>query len=164
MKKNFRLTILFFETGATRVSGGGWKKCDRERIHDETVFPIDPKSNPIQPHFMKSTILTLSLVLVAGLAVAAEGDKPAKGKGGAPDPAKRAEMMLKNLDKDSNGSISKEEFAAGPMAKRANGDQEKIDKAFARIDKDGDGSITKEELEKMPAPKPGAGKKPKGDN
>lgn len=108
---------------------------------------------------MKSTILSLSLVLVAGLAMAADGDKPgAKGKGGPVDPAKRAEMMLKKLDTDKSGGISKEEFAAGPMAKRANGDQEKIDKAFGRIDKDGDGSITKEELEKMPAPKPGAGK------
>lgn len=122
---------------------------------------------------MKSTVLTLSLVLVAGLAVAAEGDKPGKKPeaGGAPDPAKRAEMMMKNLDKDSDGKISKTEFAAGPMAKRANGDQAAIDKAFGRIDKDSDGSITKEELAAMPVRKPGEGggkpggaKKPKGDS
>ncbi|MCB1231414.1 MAG: EF-hand domain-containing protein [Verrucomicrobiae bacterium] len=113
---------------------------------------------------MKSLVLTLSLVLVAGITLAAEGDKPGKGKGGAaPDPAKRAQQMMKTLDKDSDGKISKEEFAAGPAAKRANGDQSKIDKAFSRLDSDGDGSITKEEIEKAPAPGKGP-KKPKGSN
>lgn len=116
----------------------------------------------------KPILLTLALTLVAGVAVAAEGDKPKKGEGkkpgGGADPAKRAEMMLKKLDTDSDGKISKAEFAAGPMAKRAEGDQAKIDAAFGRVDKDGDGSITKAELEAMPArggkPGEGGGKKP----
>ena len=113
----------------------------------------------------KTSLMTLALALVAGVAMAAEGDKPKKGEGKKPggdvDPAKRAEMILGKLDTDKSGSISKEEFAASPMAKRAQGDQEKIDAAFGRMDKDGDGSITQAELAAMPAR--GGGKKPGGE-
>lgn len=115
----------------------------------------------------KSILLTVALMLTSGLAIAAEGDKPKKGAGKKPggesaDPAKRAEMILQKLDTDKSGSISEAEFAEGPMAKRAQGDEEKIKKAFARMDKDGNGSITAEELAAMPARKPGegGGKKP----
>lgn len=112
----------------------------------------------------KTSLMTLALALVTGIAMAAEGDKPKKGeakKPGGADPTKRAEMILGKLDTDKNGSISKEEFAAGPMAKRAQGDQTKIDAAFGRMDKNGDGAITKEELAAMPAR--GGGKKPGGE-
>jgi len=126
---------------------------------------------------MKTTLLTLSLTLIAGLAVAGpDGGKPGKdGKPGhdhkAMDPAKRAEMMMKKLDTDSDGKISKAEFAAGPMGKRMTekrGD-EAIDKFFGRVDKDGDGNLTEEELAAMPAHKKGGkkggeGKKPKKDS
>ena len=68
-------------------------------------------------------ILVVATAMVAGLAVGiaqAEDEKgKGKGKGKGGDPAKRAEMMVQKLDKDGNGTLSKEEFAASPMAKKA---------------------------------------------
>lgn len=102
--------------------------------------------------------LVVATAMVAGLAVGiaqAEDEKgKGKGKGKGGDPAKRAEMMIKKLDTDGNGTISKEEFAAGPMAKKAkeSGKEGMIDKAFAARDKNSDGQLDKAELS---APRPG---------
>ena len=92
-------------------------------------------------------VITVALSLMAGLAFAAEGDK--KGKGKAPaDPAKRAEMMLKECDKDANQKLSKEEYAASKAAQgmKAKGGDEAVEKSFKARDKDCDGFLCKDEL------------------
>lgn len=105
--------------------------------------------------------LVLATTLVAGFAVglsqAEEGKGKGKGDGKGGDPAKRAEAMIKQLDKDGNGTISKEEFVAGPMAAKAKekgGDPEKM---FAGRDTNKDGQLDKAELSAPPKPK-GEGK------
>ncbi|MCB1086685.1 MAG: hypothetical protein KDM63_06545 [Verrucomicrobiae bacterium] len=107
---------------------------------------------------MKLSLLTLTFALVAGLAFAQGEKKKGEGKGGPVDPAKRAEGMMKKLDTNSDGKISKEEWAAGPMAAgaKAKGGDEAVNKGFARIDKNSDGNIDMDELKSMPA---GKGKK-----
>ena len=114
--------------------------------------------------------LVLTTALVAGLAVGlshAEDDKgKGKGKGKAADPAARADAMIKSLDKDANGTISKEEFAAGPMAAKAKekGGDGMIDKIFAGRDTNSDGQLDKAELSAPPKGKGGekGGEKGKG--
>lgn len=107
--------------------------------------------------------LVVATTVVAGLAVGlsqAEEEK-GKGKGKGGDPAKRAEAMIKQLDKDSNGTLSKEEFAAGPMAAKAKEKGADIDKMFAGRDTNKDGQLDKAELS---APPKGKGKgKGKGE-
>ena len=102
---------------------------------------------------MKSTILTIAFAMIAGFALAADdkkGDDAGKGKGkGKGDPAARAEMMLKKLDTDKDGKISKEEFLASPMAKKAKDKGGDPEKNFTRLDANKDGFITKDELAKM---------------
>ena len=97
-------------------------------------------------------ILVVATAMIAGLAVglshAEEEGGKGKGKGkGKGDPAARAEMMIKKLDTDGNGTISKDEFAAGPMAAKMKekGGDGAIDKIFKARDKDGDGELSKEE-------------------
>ena len=106
---------------------------------------------------MKSKLLIIALTSVTSFALAADGDK--KPKGDAPNPAKRAEMMLKNSDTDKNGSISKTEFANSKMGKAMTEKRgaDAVGKAFTRIDKNKNGELEKGELAAM-----GAGKKGKG--
>ncbi len=112
--------------------------------------------------------LVLTTALVAGLAVGlshADDDKgKGKGKGKAADPAARADAMIKSLDKDANGTISKEEFAAGPMAAKAKekGGDGMIDKIFAGRDTNKDGQLDKAELSTPPKGKGGDKGKGKG--
>ncbi|MBP9225963.1 MAG: hypothetical protein KBF76_18980 [Verrucomicrobiales bacterium] len=114
--------------------------------------------------------LVLTTALVAGLAVGlshADDDKgKGKGKGKAADPAARADAMIKSLDKDANGTLSKEEFAAGPMAAKAKekGGDGMIDKIFAGRDTNSDGQLDKAELSAPPKGKGGekGGEKGKG--
>lgn len=106
-------------------------------------------------------ILILATVVVSGMALglhAEEGDK-GKGKGHGGDPAKRAEAMIKKLDTDGNGTISKAEFAASPMGEKMKAKEGMLDKAFAARDTNGDGELDKAELSK---PGPGAKGKGKG--
>ena len=112
---------------------------------------------------MKKQIFTLAVALVAGFAVgiAQADDEKGKGKktGGKGDPAKRAEMLLKKCDKDADEKLSKDEFAASPIAKRMNekkGDGAS-DKVFGRMDKNKDGFLDKAELSAAPKGK-GKGK------
>lgn len=104
--------------------------------------------------------------LVAGLAVGLHAEEKGKGKGDGKggDPAKRAEAMIKQLDKDGNGTISKEEFAAGPMAAKAKEKGGDVDKIFAGRDKNSDGQLDKAELSMPPKGKGDKGKgKGKGE-
>ena len=61
----------------------------------------------------------------------------------ADKPKKDPEAAFKKLDKNSDGKVSKEEFAAGAK------DAAKADKAFAKKDKNGDGSLSLEEFKAM---------------
>ncbi len=114
---------------------------------------------------MKKALL-YSVTILAGLSlglVQADDEKGGKGKGGkggkGGDPAARAEMMIKKLDKDGNGTVSKEEFAAGPMAERFKDKEGALDKMFASKDKNSDGELDKAELSAPPK----GGKGGKGD-
>ena len=96
-------------------------------------------------------ILLVATALVAGMTVgldAQDGDKKGKGGKGKGDPAKRIEMMFEKFDTDKNGSISKAEFAASPIAGKIKekGGENSIDKLFAARDKNSDGELTKKEL------------------
>lgn len=96
--------------------------------------------------------------LSIGFAVAQDAPK-GKGKGKGPvDPAKRAEMILKQFDKDGDGFLSKEEFAATPLAARVKEKGGDVDKFFAARDTDKDGKLSKEELAAPPAGGKGKGK------
>jgi hypothetical protein len=110
----------------------------------------------------KFLVLTTTLVagLAVGLAQAEEGKEKGKGKGKGGDPAKRAEGMIKALDKDGNGTISKEEFLAGPAATKAKADGKDPEKMFAARDGNKDGQLDKAELSAPPKGKGGKGKKP----
>jgi len=89
---------------------------------------------------MKSITSILAILALAATVHAAEGDKkPEAGKKKAPNP----EEMFKRLDKDGNGSISKEEYMASPQAKK---DEAKAAERFGKLDKNGDGSLSKEEF------------------
>lgn len=109
---------------------------------------------------MKLTLLTVTFALIAGLSIAAEGEKKGKGGGAPADPAARAEGMMKKLDTNKDGKISKDEFAAGPQATamKAKGGDEAVGKAFGRIDKNSDGNLDMDELKAMPAGKGKGGK------
>ncbi len=115
----------------------------------------------------KKNLLVVATALVAGfslgIAQAAEDKKPeGKGKGKGGDPTKRAEMMIKKLDKDGSGTVSKAEFAAGPMAERFKDKEGALDKMFASRDKNEDGELDKAELSAPPKGGKGKGPKPEG--
>jgi Ca2+-binding EF-hand superfamily protein len=91
------------------------------------------------------TILTfgaLALALTSMQTFAADAGNAKKGEGKR-DP----EAMFKRLDTNNDGSISKEEWDASPMAKK---DADKAAKSFTARDKDKDGKITKEEFTAAP--------------
>jgi Ca2+-binding EF-hand superfamily protein len=94
---------------------------------------------------MKSITSILAILALAATVNAAEGaKKPDAGKKkGPPNP----EQMMKTLDKDGNGSISKEEFLASPGAKK---DAAKAEERFGKMDKNKDGSLSKEEITPKP--------------
>ena len=109
---------------------------------------------------MKSKLLIIAITSLTSFAMAADGDnKGKKPEGGKPNPAKRAEMILKNADKDGNGTISKAEFSNSKMGKTITEKKgaDAAGKAFTRIDKDKDGELSKGELTSMGG---GKGKKP----
>lgn len=108
-------------------------------------------------------IFILATVIISGLAFSLQAEEGDKGKGrgkGDMDPAKRAEAMIKKLDTDGNGTVSKAEFAAGPMAEKMKAKEGMLDKVFAARDTNKDGELDQAELAK-PGPG-GKGKGPKG--
>jgi EF hand len=120
------------------------------------------RSNKSYRFMNKTLILGAFALLTASFAISAEGDKPKKPA----DPAARAKMMLEKLDTDKNGTLSKEEFAAGPIAEREKEKPGSTDKAFTARDTNKDGQLDLAELSVVPEGKgkPGPGKpKPAGD-
>ena len=92
---------------------------------------------------MKSIITLLSVLAITASVHAADD---AKGKGKGADP----EKVFAKLDSNSDGKISKEEFMAGPAAKK---DAAKAEESFGKKDKNKDGSLTKEEMAPVKQPK-----------
>ncbi len=93
---------------------------------------------------MKAITSILSILALAATLNAADGDAPKKpaaeaGKKAPPSP----EAMMKALDKNTDGKVSKEEFMASPGAKK---DEAKAGERFGKMDKDKDGSLTLEEM------------------
>lgn len=106
-----------------------------------------PFSKPTQNTskiIMKAIATILSVLALGSFTLnAAEGDAPKKPK---MDPAK----AFAKLDANKDDSISKDEWAASPQAKK---DAEKAEKAFANKDKDKDGKLSKEEFTAAPKKK-----------
>ena len=86
------------------------------------------------------TSLLAILALSAVTSFAADGDakKPEGGK-----PKMNPEEMLKKLDTDKDGKVSKAEWMASPNAKK---DEAKATERFGKMDKNSDGSLTLEEM------------------
>jgi Ca2+-binding EF-hand superfamily protein len=82
---------------------------------------------------MKVTIILIALFLGASLAATAAD------KGDKKDP----EAILKSLDTNKDGSVSKEEYLA---SKKAQKDPAKAGKRFEKADANKDGKLSKEEL------------------
>ena len=74
------------------------------------------------------------------------GDGPPRGEH-RPDPNR----MLRNLDKDSDGSVTFDEFRAGPRASQLTEDEQK--KRFEKMDRNKDLKLTPEDFPGQP-PKP----------
>lgn len=87
---------------------------------------------------MKSITSILAILALAATVNAADEKKPEAGKKKA-----SPEEMFKKLDKDANGSVSKEEFLASPQAKK---DEAKATERFGKMDKDSNGSLSLEEM------------------
>jgi hypothetical protein len=102
-------------------------------------------------------ILTLAALFVsASLALAAdEPKKPGDGKGGKDGKRPSPEEIMKRLDTNADGSVSKDEYMAGPRAKQ---DPAKGAEQFTKLDKDSDGKLTKEEFAAMAKGKKGDSK------
>lgn len=94
-------------------------------------------------------ILTSILAITASafVATAAEGDKPAETKPAAPaaegKKGHNPEEAFKKLDSNNDGSISLDEFKAGPMGKK---DPAKAEEIFKKKDKNSDGKLEKGEF------------------
>lgn len=79
-----------------------------------------------------------ALLLTAGIVGAQDGDRPRPPGGPGGEGAGRILEFLKNADKDQDGKLSKDEFAAVS--------QRDTDERFARMDGNGDGFVDKEEV------------------
>ena len=86
---------------------------------------------------VKSAMLTAMVTLFFSANLSAQ--QPQGGQGQKERPS--VDQIFKEMDKDEDGKLTKEELK-GP-----------IKDDFAKIDTDEDGYITKEELEKAPKPK-----------
>lgn len=87
---------------------------------------------------MKTIIKTLAIFALASSISLAEEDKKHGGDQAnrkRPNPAE----IIKKLDTDGDGSVSKQEFMAGERAQK---NPERAAKAFAHMDADGDGKLT----------------------
>ena len=105
-----------------------------------------------------------AMVIATSLTLAQDGPKGPKKHGkdgkGRPNP----EAIFKKLDADGSGSVSLEEFKAGPRGKE---NPEKAGEFFKKIDKDGNGELSLEEFKSHRPPHkkggPGGPGKPDGD-
>lgn len=110
---------------------------------------------------MRTYISTIGAMAVAASLCFGE-DQPPKGPGGpggpgGPERGKRPppEEVFKKLDTSGDGTLSLDEFKAGPMAQKK---PDKAEEIFKKIDADSNGSVTLEEFKKHRPPHgPGKG-------
>jgi hypothetical protein len=105
---------------------------------------------------MKLILNTLTALAISLSFASAEDAKPAKPADGKPQMS--PEDAFKKMDKDSDSSVTLEEFKASPRGKK---DPAKAEEVFKKMDKDSNGKLSLEEF-KAHGPKPGKGGK-KGD-
>lgn len=84
-----------------------------------------------------------------------QGGKPGQG-GKQGGPRMEPQQMLRQLDKDADGSISFDEFRASPMVKNLTEDEQ--EDRFEALDKNGDLKLSPDDL--PPAPPRGDGRPP----
>ncbi len=97
----------------------------------------------MKPILKMKIITTLCALAFCGALSLNAADKPKKAGAGGDKPHMTAEEIFKKLDANGDGSLSKEEFMAGPKAKA---DPAKGEEHFKALDKDGDGKVTLEEF------------------
>jgi hypothetical protein len=106
---------------------------------------------------MKTLITTIGALAMATTLCLAE-DKPPQPPPGGPGgdrPRPNPEEAFKKLDANGDGSVTLDEFKAGPRAQQ---NPERAEGAFKRMDKDGDGKLTLEEFKSgRPPGGPGGG-------
>ena len=90
-----------------------------------------------------STSFLAILALSAVTSFAADGDAPKKPEGDKGKPKMSPEEIIKKLDTDGDGKVSKAEWMASPRAKK---DEAKATERFSKMDKNADGFITLDEL------------------
>lgn len=100
-------------------------------------------------------ILSLAIaatMTVSGMAFAADGDKPARKPEGKPGdrPAGGPGEMIKRLDTDKDGKVSKDEAKGNP----------RLTENFAKFDTNSDGFIDEAEFKANAPTKRGGGDKP----
>ena len=83
---------------------------------------------------MKTKIISTAVIAAFSMALAVNAAEGEKKKGGG----------FASLDKNNDGSISKEEYMASPNAQKDTG---KAEARFKSLDKNGDGKLSKEEFE-----------------
>ena len=106
---------------------------------------------------MKPYICTLgALALATSLSLAQDNPPgPPPGPGGPDGPKRPAPAeVFKKLDANADGSVTLEEFKAGPRAAK---DPDKAAEIYKKIDANADGSVTLEEFKAFRPPhRPGA--------
>ncbi len=111
---------------------------------------------------MKKLVTTLSALALATTLSLAQ-DKPAGPPPGGPGPGPggpggpgggrpNPEEIFKKLDTNNDGSLSLDEFKAGPRAQK---EPDKAEAAFKKMDKDNDGKLTLEEFKSGRPPREG---------
>jgi Ca2+-binding EF-hand superfamily protein len=101
---------------------------------------------------MKLFPTIVALLALGSTATFAADEKPKgeKGEKGEGKPKADPAEMFKKLDSNGDGSISLDEYKAGPAGKK---DATKAEESFKKHDKDGDGKLSLEEF--SPAKKEG---------
>jgi len=110
---------------------------------------------------MKYLITTLSALAIAtSFALAEDATPPAKAPGAGEHKHMTPEEIFKKLDANGDGTVSLDEYKAGPMGKK---DPAKAEEKFKKMDTDSDGKLTLEEFKAGHTPHaPGAGAPGKG--
>ena len=106
---------------------------------------------------MKSLLTTFGALAFAGTLALAEDKPPGPPPGGPGGDGKgrpNPEEVFKKLDANADGSITLDEFKAGPRAQK---DPAHAEEAFKKMDKDGDGKVTLEEFKAGRPPHGGPG-------
>lgn len=92
---------------------------------------------------MKNSLLIVTLLGSLTIIPAARSADPAPG---TEEKAARRAAQFPKLDKNADGSLSKEEFLDRKSLKENPAAAEKAAKAFAKYDSNGDGALSKDEF------------------